>query len=85
MPTSNNRGKRLHVVPGQNGNWEIKPEGGPAIGSAPTQGAADKTAGSILRNTPGGGERITHRPDGRIRSSDTINRPDPKPPVDREH
>jgi hypothetical protein len=50
-----------------------------------TQRQADQRAAEILRNS-GGGERVTHGVDGRIRSKDTIAPGnDPNPPKDKEH
>jgi len=51
----------------------------------PTQAAAEAAAKARLKATPGGGEVVIHRPDGTIRDSDTINRADPSPPVDKRH
>lgn len=79
------KGQRLHVVKAPDNTWLIKPENSKPIGSAPTQGAAEKAARDILKSSPIGGELITHRPNGPIRSSDTINRADPIPPRDTEH
>jgi len=78
------KGKRLHVVPGENG-WVVKPEKQRPVSTAPTQAAAEKIARDLLNASSNGGEVITHRPTGEIRSVDTINRRDPNPPKDREH
>ena len=67
------------------GGTSKKPGAPRASANLPTQAEADRRAGEILRNA-GGGERITHARDGRIRSSDTIGPArDPLPPRDREH
>jgi hypothetical protein len=78
------RGQRLHVVPGPAG-WVLRPENKPPVANAPTQAALEQIGRRLLNGSSGGGQLITHRQDGRIRSSDTINRPDPNPPIDREH
>lgn len=49
-----------------------------------TQRAAENAAREMLKNQ-GGGELKTMGRDGTIRSKDTIARPDPNPPKDREH
>lgn len=49
-----------------------------------TQKAAEDAARSMLKNQ-GGGELTTKGLDGKIRSKDTIGRPDPNPPRDKEH
>jgi hypothetical protein len=49
-----------------------------------TQKDAENAAREMLRNQ-GGGELITKGLDGRIRSKDTIGKPDPNPPKDKEH
>jgi hypothetical protein len=50
----------------------------------PTQKEAEDYARDILKNSEGG-ELITKGRDGKIRSKDTINAPDPFPPRDTEH
>lgn len=50
-----------------------------------TQAEAEAAAKQVARNQPGGAEVVVHRPDGRIRDTDTINRPDPNPPKDTKH
>lgn len=66
--------------------WEVvKPDAQRASAVERTQGAADKRAAEILRNS-GGGERITKGTNQRIRSKDTIAPGhDPNPPRDKEH
>ena len=49
-----------------------------------TQAAAAASAKQYLLNSGGGDLAIKGR-DGRIRSKDTIGRPDPLPPRDKEH
>ncbi|HWT95376.1 MAG TPA: DUF2188 domain-containing protein [Solirubrobacteraceae bacterium] len=77
---------RRHITKRPDGQWQDKGEGkSRARELFPTQGAAEAAAKERLRQTPGGGEVITHRPNGQIRDSDTINRPDPNPPRDTKH
>ena len=65
--------------------WATKREGGKrAAGVFKTQQQAEKRARKILKND-GGGEMITKDRQGKIRSKDTINAPDPNPPKDKEH
>ena len=49
-----------------------------------TQREAERSAKAMLLNQ-GGGELTTKGMEGKIRSKDTIGRPDPNPPKDREH
>jgi hypothetical protein len=75
-------GKDQHVVPHQ-GEWAIKGEGNSkATGIFPTQEAARERAREIAINQ--GSEVVIHRPDGRIRDSDSYGK-DPNPPRDRKH
>ena len=77
--------RTIHVTKAPAGGWRVKAGGAQrATAIKPTQAAAEQTAKAIARRT-GGAEVVTHRPNGRIRSSDTIGRPDPMPPRDREH
>lgn len=66
--------------------WAVKKPGAHRASSLhDTQREADRRAAEILSNQ-GGGERITHGRDGKIRSKDTIApAKDPNPPRDREH
>jgi hypothetical protein len=75
-----------HVVRNPDGGWDVKkPNASRVSAHLPTQSRADQRAAEILRHA-GGGERITHGRDGRIRSKDTISPGrDPVPPRDREH
>ncbi len=81
-------GKRneRHVVPNPEGGWDVKkPHAERASAHLPTQAAAERRAKEILGNS-GGGEAVIHRPDGRIRDSDTVAPGnDPSPPIDRKH
>lgn len=68
------------------GDWKVKKERAErAAGIFDTQKEAEIRATQILNNVPGGGERITQGRNGRIRSKDTINAPDPFPPRDTEY
>ncbi|MRH92923.1 DUF2188 domain-containing protein [Nocardia sp. SYP-A9097] len=60
-----------HIVRGEDG-WQVrKPGATRASATAATQAEATKIAKRILGNN-GGGEAVIHRPDGRIRDSDTV-------------
>jgi hypothetical protein len=74
-----------HVVK-DGDDWVVrKPGAQRASARLDTQSEADQRAAEILRNA-GGGERITHGVNGRIRSKDTIAPGnDPNPPKDKEH
>jgi hypothetical protein len=77
--------RQRHVV--RDGKkWVVKKPGAERASSRhDTQHEADQRAADILRNA-GGGERVTHGRDGRIRSKDTIAPGnDPNPPRDKEH
>jgi hypothetical protein len=76
--------KRIHVTP-DGDRWKAEWEGADrasAIGE--TQSEVEQRAKEIARNS-GGAEVVIHRPDGTIRDSDTIGRPDPNPPKDTKH
>jgi hypothetical protein len=77
--------KQIHVVKRPEG-WGAVRAGNSrsSIEIKPTQAAAERAAKDLARRS-GGAEVITHGQDGRIRSSDTIARNDPHPPIDREH
>lgn len=78
--------ERRHVTKRPDGQWQDKREGAKRAGFVrPTQGAAEAASKAHLKRTPGGGEVVIHRPKGRIRDSDTINRADPNPPKDKRH
>lgn len=76
---------QIHVTKDPQG-WGGTRAGGQrsSIPRQPTQAAAEQAAKDLARRT-GGAEVITHGRDGRIRSSDTIGKPDPHPPIDQEH
>ncbi|MDQ5821105.1 MAG: DUF2188 domain-containing protein [Actinomycetota bacterium] len=77
--------EQRHVVK-DGDDWIVKKPGADrASARRDTQREADQRAAEILRNA-GGGERITHGVDGKIRSKDTIAPGnDPNPPKDKEH
>lgn len=67
------------------GSWANKRDGAerPASLHSTQRQAVDAARQNLLNS--GGGELKTKGLDGRIRSKDTIGRPDPYPPRDREH
>ena len=70
-----------HVVPRDDGWAVVRPGSDRASALTDTQEAAIDRAREILGND-GGGELVTHRPDGTIRDSDTMppgNDPYPPP------
>lgn len=77
--------EQRHVVRDDD-DWVVKKPGAERVSSRhDTQREADQRAAEILRNA-GGGERLTHGRDGKIRSKDTIAPGnDPNPPRDKEH
>ncbi len=73
----------VHVVPHRNGGWATRTEGASRAGSRHrTQGEAIGRARSqaIRQRT----EVVIHRPNGKIRDSDSYGN-DPHPPRDRKH
>lgn len=70
-----------HVVKNPREGWDVrKPGSSRSSGHADTQSDAIGVAKRILGND-GGGEAVIHRPDGRIRDSDTVSPGnDPFPP-----
>lgn len=81
---SNNKNRR-HVVPNPSGGWDVVAPGSKrASAHMDTQKAAQSRAGDIVRRA-GGGEVVTHRPDGQIRDCDTVAPGnDPFPPRDKK-
>lgn len=77
---------RRHVVPAKDGGWKVvKPGAKRASGVFKTQKDAERRAKQIVANQ-GGGEVRVHRPDGRVRDSDTVKPGrDPNPPKDTKH
>lgn len=74
--------KNVHVVPHPDGGWAARREQSErAISRHPTQAEAIGRAREVARNS--GVEVVIHRPDGRIRDSDSHGR-DPFPPRDRK-
>jgi hypothetical protein len=80
------KGNNRHVVPNNDGGWDVKAPGARRSSSHhDTQVAAEKRAKEIVANK-GGGEVRIHGRDGRIRDSDTVAPGnDPHPPWDRRH
>lgn len=74
-----------HVVPNPEGGWDVeKPGASRASTHHDTQAEAIDRAREIVGNA-GGGEVVIHRPDGRIRDSDTVfPGNDPNPPRDKK-
>lgn len=77
--------EQRHVVK-DGDDWVVRKPGAERVSSRhDTQREADRRAAELIGNA-GGGERITHGVDGRIRSKDTIPPArDPNPPRDKEH
>lgn len=76
---------RRHVVPGENGGWDVrKPGASRASAHTDTQAEAIGRAKEIVSNA-GGGEVRIHGRDGQIRNSDTVAPGnDPFPPRDKK-
>lgn len=75
--------KDFHVVPHRDGGWATRREGADRASSRHgTQAEAIESARErAIRNQV---EVVIHRPDGRIRDSDSYGN-DPHPPRDRKH
>ena len=75
--------KDIHVVPHKDGGWATKREGSGRAGSrhSTQKEAIDKAVGTAKREKL---EVVIHRPDGRIRDSDSYGN-DPFPPRDTKH
>lgn len=72
----------IHVVP-HDGDWATRREGAHRVGSThDTQGKAIDAAKERAQRE--GVEVVIHRPDGRIRDSDSYGN-DPNPPTDKKH
>jgi len=72
-----------HVTRRSAGGWQVKREGAARASSLhPTQAAANHRARDLARQKRV--EVVIHRPDGRIRDSDSYGN-DPCPPRDRKH
>lgn len=70
----------------ESGDWKARRAGADrAAGYYDTQAEAENAAKQMSARS-GGGEVMTHRPDGTIRSKDTVAPAnDPNPPRDKEH
>jgi hypothetical protein len=80
------KGKGRTVSRRPDGSWQNKRDGAKRAGSVhETQKAAIREATRMMNKPGQGGELKVKGEDGKIRSKDTINRPDPNPPKDREH
>lgn len=74
--------KDIHVVP-HNGGWATRKEGAQRVGhTADTQKEALEEAREQAKREKV--EVVIHRPDGRIRDSDSYGN-DPNPPKDKKH
>lgn len=74
--------KDIHVVP-HNGGWATRKEGAQRVGhTADTQKEALEQAREQAKREKV--EVVIHRPDGRIRDSDSFGN-DPNPPKDKKH
>ena len=79
------KGKDRTVFKRDDGTWVNKRNDSDRASSThTTQKAAEDAAREMLKNQ-GGGELTTKGVNGQIRSKDTIARPDPNPPKDKEH
>lgn len=77
---------RRHVTRNPSGGWNNRTPGAAQPNSRHrTQAAAEQRAKQDVARE-GGGEVVIHRPDGRIRDSDTVAPgTDPNPPKDTRH
>ena len=73
----------IHVVPHTDGGWATKREGASRAGSkhGTQKSAIDQAKQTAKRDKV---EVVIHRPDGRIRDSDSYGN-DPFPPRDNKH
>lgn len=72
-----------HVTPRPDGKWQVKQEHATRASSVhESQTAAAARARELAQSEHV--EVVIHRPDGRIRDSDSFGR-DPHPPRDRKH
>lgn len=74
--------KDVHVVP-HKGGWATRTEGASRVGGVhrTQRDAIDSARGTAQRRHS---EVVIHRPDGRIRDSDSYGN-DPNPPKDSKH
>ncbi|MGV1047107.1 MAG: DUF2188 domain-containing protein [Solirubrobacterales bacterium] len=78
--------ERRHITRRPDGLWQdIGEHRSRPVSIHRTQSEAEAASKERLRRIPGGGEVIVHRPKGKIRDSDTIDRQDPVPPRDHKH
>ena len=73
----------VHVTPHPDGGWQTKTEGSRRAGSrhGTQKDAIGRARQQAMRQKA---EVVIHRPDGRIRDSDSYGN-DPNPPRDRKH
>lgn len=80
------KGKDRTVSKRPDGTWANKRDGASKASSLHrTQGAAEREAKRMMNKPGQGGDLKVKDEKGKIRSKDTINRPDPNPPKDKEH
>jgi len=80
------KGKDRTVSKRSENLWANKLDGASRASSLHrTQGAAERAAHRMMNKPGQGGELKVKDERGKIRSKDTINRPDPFPPRDKEH
>ena len=77
------RKRDVHVTTHKNGGWQTKREGANRAGSrhGTQREAIERAREQAIREKA---EVVIHRPDGRIRDSDSYGN-DPNPPKDRKH
>jgi len=77
------RKRDIHVVPSKGKGWATKKEGSSRAGSlhSTQQKAIERARDQAKRERT---EVVIHRPDGRIRDSDSYGN-DPFPPKDKKH
>ena len=74
--------KKYHVVPNSDG-WAVKKEGAQRASSVhTTQGDAISSGTDLAKSSKT--ELVIHRPNGKIRDSDSYGN-DPNPPKDTKH
>lgn len=80
------KGKDRTVSKRPDGTWANKLDGASRASSLHrTQGAAEREAKRMMNQPGQGGDLKIKSEEGRIRSKDTINRPDPRSSKDTEH
>jgi hypothetical protein len=74
--------RNVHVVPNGNG-WQVREAGRQTpVSNHRTQGAASDAGRRVAQRNEG--ELVIHRPNGRIRNSNSFGN-DPNPPKDTKH